>query len=445
MKVGLLEIRETGGVPGNKDTTGGLGSGIRIGNSIRAKIIENLKKGGVKLPLLSLAYIAAILKKNGHEVKYYRDTIPAGCDLVVMAASLIDYRHEMAFAKKVRQAYEKKGKKVQICFYGPFASVFPDKFLEVADTVIVGEAEAAFMEHKKSLPRGKIEVERVEDIDSIPFPLWDIFPINSFGYSPVIREKPFLTMLASRGCSFPCIHYCAYAQFQGGKIRMRSIDNIIDEMKYLKKKFKVKGILFRDPMFSFDKKRIVDLAQAMINNKIDVKWACETRLDFLDRKMIDVMHKSGLRAINVGIESADEEVLRKASRIPIQIKHQEDIIKYCKKKHIHISAFYILGFPDDTEESIRKTVEYAKRLNTHIAQFTISTPLPGTGFFDEKKKDFTTRDLQKFDSTRLVFKHKNLENKQLQLLRERAFVEYYFRPKYMAHYIKDLLVHFFER
>jgi radical SAM superfamily enzyme YgiQ (UPF0313 family) len=309
--------------------------------------------------------------------------------------------------------------------------------------VIVGEPEYTFLNHKDKLPTGKVISQKVENLDSIPFPYWDIFPIDFYSYSPVIREKPFLTVLASRGCNFPCIHYCAYAQFQGGKIRMRSVGNVINELKSIKKKHNVKGVLFRDPFFSFDKRRTVTLAEEMIKNKVGIKWACETRLDFLDKKMIDIMHKAGLRAINVGIESADEDILRKASRIPIKIEHQEEIIRHCHKLGIHVSAFYIIGLPDDTVDSIKRTVAYAKKLNTHVAQFSISIPLPGTGFFEEKKKDFIVHDLEKFDSTRLVYKHKNLTPKQLRKLREWAFVSYYFRPAYFARFATDFVRHLF--
>ena len=155
-----------------------------------------------------------------------------------------------------------------------------------------------------------------------------------------------------------------------------------------------------------------------------------------DKELLVALHKAGLRVINIGIESVREDILKKSGRLPIGIKHQEDIIDFCKKTGIKVIAFYILGLKDDTKESILETIRYAKKLNTYLAQFTISTPYPGTKFYDDMKSRITTKDYSLYDANHLVYRHDNLAEKEIYRLKERAFVSYYFRPMWIFEYIK---------
>ncbi len=434
MKITLLSIDAEKKQCANKDVSGNFGTVTRIGKSIPAKLIELSKKRGVNLPILSLAYAAAILSKNGHDVSFLQDKISKDSDLIIIHSSMIDYKHEIEIAKKIKKTTNSK-----VGFMGPFSSVKSDLFLPYCDFVICGEPEAALINLKETIPKGKIISEPIKNLDSLPFPLWDIFPYEKYSYSPVINKKPFLVMQSSRGCTYSCSFYCPYTATQGTVWRARDPDKIIEELKYLKRKFKIKGFLFRDPVFSLDKERAKEIAEKIIENNLDIEWACETRLDLLDENLLDTFYKSGLRAINVGIESENEEILKKSKRKSINKTHQEKIIDYCDKIGIKVSAFYILGLEDDTEKSILDTINYAKKLNTHIAQFAINTPIPGTGFYENMKDRFLTNDYEKFDNYTLVFRHKNLTPEQIERLKEKAFVSYYFRPKWFLSYMKRRL------
>ncbi len=432
MKITLLNAHSKKNYCSNKDVMGGFGLVTKIGNSPLVKLIEVAKKKGVKLPIIDFAYLAAILARNGHDVEYKENTIP-DADLVIIHSSIVDYKTELNYARLI-----KNRTKAKIGFIGPFASFRPEIYEDVADFIIKGEPESIAMSiTDRNIPQGIVQSMPLENLDELPWPKWDIFPIERYSYYPVIRKKPFLPILSSRGCCFYC-NYCPYKAYYG-EWRRRSVDNIIDEIKNIIKKYKVKGLLFRDPLFTFDKKRASEIAERIIKERVKIEWACETHFDFLDEDLIDLLYESGLRSINVGIESSDETVMQKATRKYSKKEHQEKLVDYCDKKGIKIAAFYIIGLPDDTEASIRETIKYAKKLNTHVAQFFIMTPFPGTEFYEQVKGQIYVSDYEQFNSFTPVFRHKNLTEKQLLKLKEKAFLQYYFRPKYIFKFLRRML------
>lgn len=429
MKISLLNVLSERRECVNKDVMGGFGEATSIGDSIGARLIERLKKNGVKLPIFSLAYLAAIFSQNNHEVEFITNEIPEA-DLVVIPSSIVEYKAEIEMAEKIRQQTNAK-----VGFIGPFATFKPDIFLKHADFVIQGEPEYIAARIKTTIPTGLIKSKPIQNLDALPYPKWDIFPINEYSYYPVIKSKPFLPILSSRGCSYTC-NYCPYKAYYGGW-RKRSINYITKEIEYLIRQYNVKGLLFRDPLFTLDKKRSMSIAENIIKNRWDIEWACETHFDLLDKVLIDKLYASGLRSLNVGIESFDEEILKKATRKAAKKEHQESIIKYCDKIGVKVSTFYIFGLPDDTSESIQRTIQYAKKLNTHVAQFFISTPFPGTEFY-EQVKDKIYADWDSFNSFTPTFKHKNLSEKELLELKELAYLQYYFRLSYLFKYFKRM-------
>jgi len=427
----------------NKDLAGGMGTGTWVGNSFLARVFEYVIKKNVIIPDIAPAYLSAIFKKAGWQVELVHGTfddvsVLPEADLALIPVTIVDYRHELQIVKKAR------AKNIHVGIYGTFASVMPDFFLEHADFVVKGEPEPAALKiaSEKSLPRGIFEAGFVENLDEIPFPDWSQFPVKKYSYSPALNKKPVLVMLASRGCPHSCSYYCPYTINSGKKWRTRSIKNIIDEIKYLKKEYGVKAIDFRDPVFTLEKNCTREFSEALISENLDIIWSCETRLDALDKDLIRLMYRAGLRNLNVGIESFSEEVLKSVKRLPVEYRHQEEIIKYCKKIGVTVAAFYVFGFEEDTKKNIEETIKYAKKLNTLVARFGICTPYPGTDFFEELKKAgrITDFDWENYDEFTPVFKHKNLKKSQLLKLKEKAHVSYYFRPAYIMRYMPKYIL-----
>lgn len=404
---------------------GGYGWAFHIGATLRARAIEYVKKAGESVPLLDFGYLAAIFRNAGHEVSIVRNEVPEA-DLILMHASMVDYRYELAWLSRIRD----ERPAVKIGILGPFAGFRKELFLQKGDFVIGGEPESAAMEMARgSIPKGYVESKPVADLDSLPFPAWDLFPIHEYSYFPAIREKPFLVVLSSRGCTFSC-DYCPYPV--NFKWNERSPENVLDEIGRNIEQFGMRAFLFRDPLFSIKKKRARAIAEGIVHRGYKVKWACETRLDLLDEDLIDAFYRSGLRVINVGVESADEELLKDIDRVPISRAHTERIIRHCDKLGIRVTAFYVLGLPMDSPDKIRSTIEYAKRLNTHAAMFYLATPFPGTDYYSKVKDGLLTEDFEKMDCFTPVVRHPRLAPRELEKLLEYAYLSYYYRPRWAA-------------
>ena len=434
MRITLLNVKSKRKECINKDFMGGFGWAFNAGNSLGAKIINFLKKRGEALPIMSFGYLAAIFASDGHEVSFAANIIP-NSDLVIMSSSMVDYGFEIDLAKHIK----KKG--IKLGFIGPFSGFLPELFLDACDFIIKGEPEQAAMDISSGgIKKGLIESPAVENLDSLPFPHWDIFPVKDYSYAPVLWEKPFLPVLSSRGCVNKC-NYCPYVISY--KYRARSVANVVAEIKYLKERFGIKGMIFRDPLFSLKKDFVINLCESILKEKLRLKWVCETKVDLLDKGLLDIMHEAGLRVLNTGIESTNIDSLKNLGRLQPENIKQEEIIRYCDKLGIKVTAFYMLGLPEDTAGGIENTIRYAKLLNTNVAQFFIHTPFPGTEYFNNMKKEISEKDWHKFDCYHPVLKHKNITNDELLKLKELAFTSYYFRLKYLLKFIQRNLRDFF--
>lgn len=427
MRITLLDpkVRRTECV--NRDFMAGYGWAFHVGKSPLARLIELVKKRGEKLPLMSFGYLAAVLHANGHEVRVSSEEF-ADADLVILPSSMVEYSNEIEWATRIKQ------QGINVGFVGPFATARPDLFLPHCDFVISGEPEEAAMRISESwLPEGVVVSKPIVKVDELPFPKWDLFPIESYSYLPALKERPFLPILSGRGCYYTC-DYCPYKDFY--QWRNRSVDNVMAEIEHLVDKFGVRAMLFRDPIFSAPKQRAREISEEFIKRNIKLRWACETRLDLLDEELLEVMYEAGLRVVNVGVESSSDTILRNVKRRPITVDHQEAMIRYCDKLGIRVTAFYVLGLDGDTPETIADTVRYAKKLNTHAALFFINTPFPGTPPFDKVKDRLLTQTWEQFDCYTPVVRHDHLSPQQLSKLKEKAFLSYYYRPRYAVSFLR---------
>ena len=440
MKVVLVENTTSGNIV-NKDQMGGYGIGSSYGNSPPARLLSKMKRSGSRVPLLTLGYLAAILKRNAHEVAVHNaeDGPPPDADLYVVHSSIVESRHEAEFARRVKSGRSR----AKVCFVGPFASHCPDAYLEAGDCVVEGEPESFFagVRTLADIPRGIAHSPMVQDLESLPFPDWSPFDLGRYGYWPILPDKPFVPILSSRGCSFRC-SYCPYI-VQYPEWRMRSAEHTVEEIRVMIDRHAIKSFLFRDPLFTQGDGRAEAIAEGIMRSGLHrkVRWACETRTDLLNEKLIDVLHAAGMRGLNVGVESVDTSVLRSANRNQSH-QYSERMISYAERKGIKVAAFYVFGLPADTARTIQDTIAYAKRLNTFAAQFHISTPFPGTSVHELHKHAIFETDWAKYDSFSLVFKHPQLGAEELERLKESAYGEYYFRGGYMRKHWRQLLEQF---
>ena len=422
----------------NKDLNGGFGTADDYGNSMSSRIIRLIKKRSIRLPIVSFAFLQALFKEQGHNVKYFEENLPErDCeyDLILVYGTVVDFKNENNACRLLKERFPE----AKVGFFGPFPSRNPELF-NSGDFVLLGESESFFMNDFKDLKQlnGKVFVSSLTDMDKLPSPDFTGFPLNKYGYSPAISEKPFLVLQASKGCPYSCRFYCTYGEYQGPKIRQRSAGKVVDDILNLQERYGVKGIQFRDPVFGLFPKFIDEFCEELKRRNVRIVWGMETRLDLLNETNLTKMFEVGLRNVNVGIETSDPEIARLNKRGLIEENHQEKIIKFCKKLGIKVSAFYILGYEGDTKETVRNTINYAIKLNTPLARFAISTPYPGTGFYEQLKKEgrILTDDYEKYTQFNLVYRHKNLSQEETKELLEEALRKYYFRPSYFASMLK---------
>jgi radical SAM superfamily enzyme YgiQ (UPF0313 family) len=325
---------------------------------------------------------------------------------------------------------------VVICVYG---AVVPHVLPRIAketsiDFAIPGEPDEAVLEifngapidgvkglaHRSNGEWVQNEPRRfTRDLDSIPFPKWELFPYHEYAIprSSTAGQLLFLPMLTSRGCPFGC-HYCPYPVGQGALWRFRSPQNVLDEIEHLVRDLGIEYILFRDPMFSLRIDRVREICDGIMARGLKFKWKCETRVDCLDEDIVRRMAAAGCDGINFGVESAEEEVQRSSGRKPISREKIIDMTRICRKHHVKTFSFFIVGLPGDTVDTILETVEFAYRLKPTWFQFTAATPFIGTKLRDwSVERGLATEDEYAYiNSHQATMGNENLSKAQVESL-----------------------------
>ncbi len=197
--------------------------------------------------------------------------------------------------------------------------------------------------------------------------------------------------------------------------------------------------IFRDPVFSINRKHTLEFCNDLINRNLNIKFVIETHLRILDTELISILKKAGLKAVKVGVESSDSNVLKEAGRFTVEKDEQLEKIRELEKNNIQVATMFILGFPTDDQESMNKTINYAKKLNTTYAQFSIWTPYPGTPVFEEFKNKIIVKNFENFDQYNLTYKHKTLDQNIIRKFLSKAYSKYYTRPSYMIKTFKSFI------
>jgi len=422
----------------SKDTNGGFGTVNDFGRGPVSVLLTYFKRGRVYYPEILPAYLNALLKRQGHTVTYAQNSLNPSADLVLIQTSIVNYAAEMEWAERVRRTHPQ----VKIGFIGGMSAANPQFYLDLGDFVVQGEPENALLTQNIADFSGLVQAGLVQDLDRLPFPDWSYLQRVKNGYG-LLRtgQGCFLPMLSSRGCPMSCGFYCTYPLTQGSSFRARSPENVIEEIGNLQAQYGMTGVMFRDPIFSLDMTRVQRLCELILENGLKVLWICETHPRFLTPVLVQLMARAGCVAVKLGIESGDVEVMRESRRAAPNLLGQEEVIRCLEANHIRVLAFYILGYFDDTPQSIQQTIDYATRLNTYGAQFTIATPYPGTAWHRElscqPERFALDQDLEHYNQYRLVYNHPGLSFDDLERLKSHAYRLYYLRWPYIKkHFLR---------
>jgi radical SAM superfamily enzyme YgiQ (UPF0313 family) len=433
MRVILADLKSDRGFVSKDTVVGGYGSRLTPFSRVTS-VIAYLKRQFHDVPSVHMAYVAAILARAGHEVVWTRGEDPDvvdGADLAIVLSSLVDHKRETAWADAAR------ARGVKVGFIGIAASKMPDLFREHADFTLDGEPEAGIMRIAQGrMPSGVTVSEPIDDLDSLPFPRWDLVTAPQRRLGIRLSSRPVgggYPLLASRGCPEFCT-YCPHRILAG--YRSRSIANIVDEIERLCDQVGRPYVIFRDPLFTEQRERVVDLCREIQARGLTFTFEAETRLDRLDLELLDVLYEAGFRAMSFGVESLDPQTLKKSGRRPIPQEHQRRIIEHCRKRGIVTAAFYVLGFLQDDWNSVAATIDYSTELGSTFAQYKILTPYPGTPMFRQLEPLLIETDWEKFDGYTPTFSHPNLSDRELRFLLGAAYTRFYMRPSYLANFLE---------
>ena len=378
-----------------------------------------------------------------------------GPTMVVIQAEHIN----LGVAKRVAEVAEQAG--ATSVFVGPLATALDEEFAreKYCNFVIRGEWDLTVGRLASTLANGgdaaqvkgltfmqddKIvstpEAELIADLNSLPFPAYDLIDLSKF-YESVFIRFPAATMITSRGCPYHCV-FCAFPNtIYSHKFRAMSPERTVAEVKYLVQQFGVRQIRFDDDTFEIDRHRALDICRLLKKERLDLIWLAQCRPALMDGEISRAFQEAGCVMVLFGIESGNENILKKVKK-KTTVEEIRRGVRFAQEAGLEILNCIMLGFYWDTPETLKQSLDLAFQLNAEFTQFSIPTPLPGTEYYDLLKNkghlDFDRwEDLDSFHQTRLRFP--NLSAEQINGTIRWAYRRYYTRPRYVAKMAKRCL------
>ena len=352
------------------------------------------------LPPTDLMYLAAVAEKTGLEAKimdysqggdYEKDLKEFRPDYLLINIATPTLEHDLdavKIAKQICPNIKTIAKGAAFLTFG-LAILEEHKDLDIG---ILGEAEETLREilEGKSMPKIlgiyyrddlliKFTGQRpfIEDLDSIPFPARHL--VDNSIYRRPDNNKVQATIKVSRGCPFHCF-FCLATPVSGAKVRRRSVQNILEEIKECVEKYNITNFLFWSDIFNLDRKWVFELCQAIIDSGLKITWSANTRADTADLEMAQKMYESGCRLVSIGVESGSQYMLDKMGK-KITLDDIRNTVKIFKKAKIRIYNYFVIGLPWESEETVEDTIRFAIELDSDFISFYTATPLPGSTFY----------------------------------------------------------------
>ena len=420
-------------------------------------------------PPLGLMYVAAYAERNTEHKIEILDTQVEKMDyptiereierrkpdivgIQAMTFMLIDVIITAKIIKRVN-------KEIKIVLGGPHVNIYPDETISIpeVDYIVLGEGEIPFteliqnLEDTQKLKKIKGLVfkegekivntgsrELIENLDTIPFPARHLTPYKEY-YSLLAKRTPVTTMMTSRGCPYKCL-FCDRPHL-GKKFRARSAGNVVDEMEECVK-MGIKEFFLYDDTFAVNRQRVFDICNEILNRDLDIGWDIRTRVDNVNKELLEKLREAGCERIHYGVESGNPEIL-KVLRKGITIEQAKEAFKMTKEVGIRTLAYFMIGSPRETKSQILETIEFAKKLNPDFVHFSVTTPFPATplyymGLEEGQLKSDYWREFAKNPTKDFAPElwEEILPQEELIELLKYAYKSFYIRPRYI---LKEML------
>jgi len=429
----------------------------------RSKVRSAISRGIIPL---GLACVAASLIKSGNKVRVLDLNLADDPDDVLVAAvknDRPDFVGITATTPVIKKAYhlssviKKINKDIPVIVGGPHASALPEDVLKESsvDCAVRGEGDFIFSLIAeqglcRNVPnifykdRGEIipsaaQNEAIKNLDLLPFPAYGLFDMKKYRQPRISsRKAPLAGLETSRGCYGRCI-FCN-KNIHGYQMRMKSVLRVVDEMeRMLKLGFQEVHII--DDIFTADMNRAYAICEEIIRRGLKFPWYPRggIRVDRVNVGLLKIMKKAGCYRIPFGIESGSQRIIDIVGK-KISLSQAENAVKMAKQAGLETECYFMLGLPGESEEDLRKTVEFAVKLNPDYTKFAITIPLPGTKMFDDMSAQgqIKTKDWNKYNfavSPKELYNHDTLTWEIIENYYDISHKRFYFRPAYIARMI----------
>jgi len=396
-------------------------------------------------PSLTLAMVAAQLKDKGNKVEildlsfkgfnqdfvlsHFRESSP---DIVGFTATTALFSQVIQLSNKIK----KLSQNVFTIAGGAHCSALPERSIREADldAVCFGEGDFTLGEiadgvELKDIPglaykdkNGEIRSNQprawLDDLDALPMPAWDLFDVKVYlrlTSRLMVKRPPGVYFETTRGCIYKC-NYCANIALQGNRLRKKSVERVIEEIKYMKS-FGFNEFFLTDNLFTTDVERTKEICRKMINEKIDISWQCHSgiRVDAGDQEMFNLMYRAGCYKVAFGFESGNDEILKGFGKGGgASISRALEVTRMARKAKIDVLGYFMVGLLNDTEETMRQTIEFGRKIPMDLVKISYCTPFPGTPMFKElyEKKHLTIDNWDSYNAYKKqdFFKHPSLDS-----------------------------------
>ncbi|RJR15175.1 MAG: glycosyltransferase [Nitrospiraceae bacterium] len=367
-----------------------------------------------KRPPVGVGFLISVLKKAGHEVFFIDNYLKPSdfletdyltrnrIDFVGIYANTICYRDTLRMFHKLeflRQTGKWKGK---IIVGGPHTTVSLDTIPDFVDYVVQGEGEKAIIDIVEGRVTDRVvKYPPLKILDELPMPAWDYFVTLPYKWDvDWFPEKPVFTMNTSRGCPFRCT-FCSVDSIWGKRYNYFSAERLVSDIEHLIENYGAKGVYFREDNFTLNRNRLEKFCNLLIEKGINISWACETRVNTLDREIVELMSRAGARAFYLGVESGSQKTLDFLEK-GITVQQIKNAFGLCREYGIKTAASIITGIPHETEDDVMQTAQLLKEVNPTVTWYNVFVGIPHSKLYqyvlDNKLYEF-------IDDRGLVYLH----------------------------------------
>lgn len=439
---------------------------------MRILFITPYNRSYVIMPSLGLGYLASIAREEGHDVEILncmKEKMKPE-DLAKFLGNkrydLIGFQvfsYDLYFVKKYLQIIKELSPDTITVAGGAHPSGDPEgtlDYLSELDYAFKGEAEIGFREFLKNIGNKKSlfttpgliyrtdkriivnPMKVVEDLDSLPMPAWDIIKPETYPEAPhgaFTRNFPTAPIIITRGCPFTCT-FCAGKSITGFKMRARSIDNVMEELRYLKKRG-IKEFHIEDENFTARKDLVMEFCDRLLKENIGMSWSLPAgvRIDTLEREMLVMMEKAGCYSMALGIEFGTQRMMD-ITKKRLKIETIREKLELFRGLNIKKTGFFLFAVPGETIEEMKETIRFALSLPIERAQFNNFMPLPGSELWESLKKQgrLDNIDWSKFFVHDVAWTDEGIKASDIKRLQRLAYIRFYMRPKILINILGEI-------